>query len=172
MIELPVLFASAVAIAASLGSIAIWAPRRVVVKSVALGIFTLFLPVGFAGWSDLLSRPKPAQYEWLQGQADEAQVLAGSIEEGKGVYLWLRLPQSREPRAYAFPWDEQAARQLQEAMQEAERSGGGVRMRRPFDHSLDPREPKFYADPVPALPPKGGQELPPALRFEEPGQAA
>lgn len=172
MTDLPILFAIAVALAACLASIAIWSPRRIRIKGTALGTFALFLPLGFAGWTDLLSRPKPAEYEWLHGRAGEAVVLAGTINEGSGIYLWLRLPDAAEPRAYAFPWDEEAAEQLQQAMREAEDSGGGVRMRQPFDSSLDPREPKFYAEPVPALPPKGGRELPPPLRFETPGQTA
>jgi len=46
------------------------------------------------------------------------------------------------------------AQQLQNAMREAEENGTGLRMRLPFENSLDMREPKFYALPQPALPPK------------------
>ena len=39
-------------------------------------------------------------------------------------------------------------------------------MRMPFEPSLDPREPRFYAAPQPALPPKP-QQATPAQRFAQ-----
>jgi hypothetical protein len=166
MTNLPYLFALAVVLASCLGSIALWAPRRVAVKGTALFTFALFVPVAFAGWSDLLSRPKPVGFEWLQSQAEEAHVLAGTAREGDGIFVWLQLDGTPEPRAYRLPWDRQQAEQLQNALREAESGNGDVRMRMPFEPSLDPREPRFYAAPQPALPPKPAQPSP-AQRFAQ-----
>lgn len=154
MSGLPLLFIAGIVVALGLGSVAIWAPRRLMAKAAALGLFVLFLPLGFAGWSDLLSRPKPVGLEWLRGQADEATVLAGSIREGAEIYVWLQLDDVGEPRAYALPWNQQQAEQLQKALQDAEAGGSGVRMRLPFEPTLDPEKPRFYAMPQPMLPQK------------------
>jgi hypothetical protein len=173
MSDVPYLFALAVLIAACLGSIAIWAPRRMLAKSTALGTFALFLPLAFAGWSDLLGRPKPVEQEWLMSQTPEADVLAGTYREGVGIYLWLQMADLAEPRAYALPWSQQQAEQLQKAMREAERQGTGVRMRMPFEQSLDPRKPpQFYALPQPALPPKPPAPGEAPQRFTAPDQQA
>jgi hypothetical protein len=56
-------------------------------------------------------------------------------------------------------------------MRKAEEQGGDVRMRTPFEPSLDDREPKFYALPQPAPPPKDGDEEP-AQRYQPPGTDA
>jgi hypothetical protein len=169
MSSMPLVFAATIVLASALGTIALWAPRRLAAKLGALGIFSLFLPVGFAGWSDLLSRPKPIAFEWLQARAGEATVLAGTIQEGERIYVWLQLDGTAEPRAYELPWDREQARELQEALRSAENDGTGVRMRLPFEPSLDPEQPKFYALPQPPLPPK---DLPAqsAKRFVPPEQ--
>lgn len=169
MSSMPLIFAATVVLASVLGTIALWAPRRLAAKLGALGVFALFLPVGFAGWSDLLSRPKPIAFEWLQARAGEATVLAGTIEEGERIYVWLQLDGTAEPRAYELPWDRERARELQDALRSAENDGTGVRMRLPFEPSLDPEQPKFYALPQPPLPPK---DLPAqsAKRFVPPEQ--
>ena len=44
-------------------------------------------------------------------------------------------------------------------------------MRLPFEPTLDRREPKFYAPPQPALPPKDLAQ-PPAQIYQQPGQNA
>ena len=53
MTQLPFLFALAVILAAALASIAIWAPRRLLVRAGALACAVLFMPVAYAGLSDL-----------------------------------------------------------------------------------------------------------------------
>ena len=72
----------------------------------------------------------------------------------RGIFLWLQLDGIEEPRSYVLPWSRELAQQLQDALQEAEERESGVRMRLPFEQSLDDREPRFYALPQPALPPK------------------
>ncbi len=159
-------FGLAALAAAALASIAIWAPRRLLVRLAALAAAALFLPIGYLALADLLSRPKPASLEWLRGQTPEAQVLASSLEEGRAIYVWLRLAGVAEPRAYSLPWSRSAAEQLQQATRDAEAAGTGVVMRMPFERSLDDRQPRFYAPPQPAAPPKG-RAGGPALRVPQ-----
>jgi hypothetical protein len=115
---------------------------------------TLFLPMVYAGFAQLLALPKPVGLEWWQANAQEATVLAASLREDEAIYLWLQLKDVPEPRAYALPWHRDLAEQLQAAQREAEESQTQVQMRLPFEDSLDDLEPKFYAMPQPQLPPK------------------
>ena len=171
MTNLPYLFALAIALAALLASIAIWAPRGLGVKLAALACASLFMPVAYAGYSDLLSRPKPVSLEWWQGEAGEATVLGSQMREGQSLFLWLQLPGAAEPRAYELPWSQQMAQQLQQALDQAARNGTEARMRLPFEPTLDGREPKFYAAPQPAMPPKDLAQ-PPAQIYQQPGENA
>ena len=59
-----------------------------------------------------------------------------------------------ELRAYRLPWSIQTAQQLQTATQEGKANGTGVQMTMTGEAGLDEREPKFYAEPQPALPDK------------------
>ena len=55
---------------------------------------------------------------------------------------------------------------------EGREQGGGVKMRLPFEPSLDAQEPRFYAPPPPRLPAKPhppGNATP--FEFDSPGQA-
>jgi hypothetical protein len=121
------IFATSTAIALGLASIAVWAPRRPRVRIAALALFAAAVPLGFAGWSDLLSRPKPVALEWVISQ-DEAEVISGFGVENVGIWLWLRFADIAEPRSYELPWSRQTAEQLQKAQEEAG-EGGTVRMR-------------------------------------------
>lgn len=154
MVSLTYTFVVMVALAAVLTTIGIWAPRKLWVKAGAIGTAAMFMLVAYAALADLLSRPKPVSLEVAHRQAEEAIVLATQIREGQGIYLWLQLPGVDEPRAYALPWDQRLAQQMQSAGQEAERNGGDLMARLPFTRSLEQREPMFYAPPQEALPPK------------------
>jgi hypothetical protein len=171
MTSLTQLFVIAAILVATLSLITIWAPRRLAIKGTALATSVLFLPVSYAGLVDLLSKPKPVDLEWWQTDASEAEVLAARQVENEGIYLWLQLPDVAEPRAYVLPWNRASAEQLQQAMREAEQNGSGVRMRLPFESSIEDRERKFYAPPQPALPPKDLAEPPPQL-YQPPGRDA
>ena len=154
MIELSQIFMAATLLAVALGFVAVWAPRRPLVKFAVAGLVLAFVPLHFLALADLLSRPKPVSLEWWAAHADEATVLASTLREGHGIYLWLQLAGSDEPRAYVLPWNRALAEQLLKALAEAEEYDGQVKMRWPFEPSLDDREPKFYALPQPAPPPK------------------
>ena len=171
MTELTYLFATLAVLVGLITSISIWAPRQLWLKLGALGAATLVLPVAYAGFAHLLSMPKPVAFEWWHAHADEATVLASTVHEEEGIYLWLQLGDTPEPRAYLLPWSRDLAEQLQAARREAERQGGDVRMRAPFEPSLDNREPKFYALPQPAPPPKDGADPGPEL-YQPPGTDA
>jgi hypothetical protein len=171
MSGVPQLFVVAAALAATLGLIGIWAPRRLAIKGAALATLMLFLPLAYASLIELLSKPKPVDLEWWLSSAAEAEVVAARQVENQGIYLWLQLPDVAEPRAYVLPWDRASAEQLQRALREAEQKGSGVQMRLPFEPSLDDREPKFYALPQPALPPKDLIEPPPQF-YQPPGRDA
>jgi hypothetical protein len=171
MTDLPFLFALAAVLAAVLASIAVWAPRGLALKVGALACAALFMPVAYLGLSDLLSRPKPVALEWWLGEADEATVLGSQMREGDSLYVWLQLDGEREPRAYRLPWSQQMAQQLQQALEKAQRDGTEARMRLPFEPTLDNREPKFYAAPQPAMPPKDYAQ-PPAQVYQQPGENA
>ena len=104
---------------------------------------------------DLTGRPRLSTLELLRRDAPEADVLAADIVPDKVIRLWLRIEGDEEPLAYRMPWDQKTAQQLQEAMRQYGQEGGpGVKMKMPFEPSLDPRDPPFYAAPQPALPPK------------------
>jgi hypothetical protein len=174
MDDLVYFFVAGLAVAGLLTSISVWAPRRVVVKAAAVMLAVLLIPLGYASLASLLSRPKPVALEWLQKQAPEATVLGSSLEEGVRIFVWLRMPGAAEPRAYVLPWNQKLAQQLQDAQREAEKNGSGeVRMRTPFEPSWDNREPKFYAAPQPAMPPKdGGAPSEPATTYRHPSTEA
>jgi hypothetical protein len=158
MTELTYLFATLAVLTGVMTSISIWAPRQLRLKLGALGAAVLFLPAAYAGFLHLLSMPKPVALEWWHASVDEATVLASSLREGDGIYLWLQLSDASEPRAYLLPWNRDLAEQLQSARREAEQNDTPLQMRLPFEPSLDDREPKFYAMPQPALPPKDQAE--------------
>jgi len=165
------LFGIATALTGVLALISIWAPRRLLVKGLALSTTILFIPVAYASLVNLLSLPKPVSMEWWQTEAKEATVLGSSLREDDGIYLWLQLPEVSEPRSYVLPWDRKVAEQLQAAQREAAETQGGLKMRLPFEPSLDDREPKFYALPQPAPPEKEAPASGPQL-YQAPGRDA
>jgi hypothetical protein len=50
-------------LAAVLANISIWSPRRIWVKATALTVTVAMMPLGYASFSELLSRPKPVTLE-------------------------------------------------------------------------------------------------------------
>ncbi len=170
MNEIPTFLVPVVLLCALLASIGIWAPRRLTIKAVAVAAAVGMMPLGYAAMAALLSRPKPVKLEWWLNGANEATVLGSTMREGQGIYIYLQLDSTSEPRSYVLPWDRQLAEELQQALQEAEDNQSAVQMRLPFEPSYDDREPKFYALPQPALPPKNG--LPPPEYYQHPEQAA
>ncbi len=126
------LFAAAVAIAAMLASIAIWAPRATWIRVTAVAVTALFMPLAYAELTTLLSRPKPMDLAWFERNVDQAVVLSVSLQEGKAIYLWLRLDASLEPRYYVMPWHKQLAEKLEDTIEAAVKSNSTVVLKKPF----------------------------------------
>jgi hypothetical protein len=131
--------------------------------------FALLLAGLFFGYSDMLGRPKSTRLEVLRQPGSELKVLGSYIVEGAGIYLWLQLPDLREPRYYVLPWDEKTANGLQKAIAENNTNhGGGVVMELPYERSWEWRDPVFHPAPQPKLPEKGG--APPPTEYHAPEQ--
>lgn len=126
------IFAASVGTAALLGSIAIWAPRKTLIRTLALLAMTLFLPLAYIQYIELLSKPKPASWAWVERDVDRAEVLSVSFDEGKAIYLWLRLNGMIQPRFYSMPWRQQVAEDLEDAMTQSARDRSSVILRNPF----------------------------------------
>jgi hypothetical protein len=172
MTELTTLFAVNAALAGILATICIWSPRRAMAKIAAILTATAFLPAVYVGLLHLLSMPKPVGLEWWHAHVEEATVLASTMREDEGIYLWLQLDQAPEPRAYVLPWSRDLAEQLQAARREAESSRSALRMRLPFEASEEDLDPKFYAAPQPALPAKPDEDWEGPASFDSKGQHA
>lgn len=125
-------------------------------RLIILEILLIALLLSGVASSQLLSLPKPIGHEWLKQNVNKAIVLAVDIQEGRAIYLWLKLDDSDKPLYYSMPWDLKVALQLQRAMAEAEEMGGRLGMHSPFDYEdgLDPGEALFYPEPQAAGPPK------------------
>lgn len=149
-------FAVAALMVAALAAISIWSNHRLLLKSCAVLIVAMILPTAYMTILDLLSRPKPVSLEWASRDMSEATVIGAHLKEDDRIFLWLRVEGLDEPRYYVLPWDEQLAKQLHGARQEAEAKGTEVRVNRPFARRRLESEMMFYAAPQPAAPPKQG----------------
>ena len=172
MTDVPQYFALVALLAAGLASIAIWSPRRLLIRVGAVALATLFLPTAWAAMSDLMSRPKPIDFEWWHQAEGEATVLSSQLREGDGVYLWLQISGAVEPRSYRLPWDRKLAEDLEKARAEAEKNGTPMMMRITFERTYDKRDRKFYAMPQPALPDKPNRKGEEPAFYQRPGEEA
>ncbi len=125
-------FAGATGIAAALASIAIWAPRPTRVRVLAMVITSLFIPVIYVQLIEMLSKPKPMNFEWYERNVETAVLLGVSLREGKSIYLWLQLAGSVEPRSYVIPWNQRLAERLEDAVGDAVRRNSTIVLDNPF----------------------------------------
>ena len=149
MSMLPYLFAGVVFASLALVAIAIWSPRRIWVKGTAVCLTGVVMALGYVGYSELLSKPKPVGLEWGMGSVAEAELLGASTREGEAIYVWLQIPGLDEPRAYTMPWNREVAQQLESANREARANRPVVRVRRPFGEATRGARDQsvFYAAP-------------------------
>ncbi len=158
------IFAASIGTAALLASIAIWAPRKTPIRVLALVAMTLFMPLVYIQFVGLLSKPKPVEWAWLERDVDRAQVLSVSFDEGKTIYIWLRLNGMIAPRFYSLPWRQQFAEDLEEAMVQASRLRSTVIITTPFSkRALEQRGGVTVEIIPPALPPIKQPTLPPRV---------
>jgi hypothetical protein len=127
------IFAGATGVAAALASIAIWAPRKTSIRVAALLVAALFIPIAYVELVEMLSKPKPMSFEWLERSAAKATVLGVSLHEGTAIYMWLRLDGAMEPRYYVLPWRQSLAERLEDAIEDAVARRTGVIITKPFD---------------------------------------
>jgi len=156
MIELALYVLPSVAIMAYLTNVALRASRPVSVKVLCIVGLAGLLPITTAGFSDLMGRPKPTAIQHPAVSGNDVTVIASTMKEGVNIWLWVVSDDQEEPRAYALPWSEQAAKQLRAAESEGEREGTPVKMRQAElqEPQEETDEPMFYAAPQMPLPPK------------------
>lgn len=106
-----------------------------------------------------------ARPEWV-GHRQGIVVLSMALVEGQAIYVWTR-DGNNPPVAFALPWDEKRAEELQKALREAARRGqqahwgtqdgksgkpaSGSADGNPFAH---PHHHEFHVAPITPLPPK------------------
>ena len=160
-------FAAAMGIAAALASIAIWAPRPARVRILVVTMTLLFIPVAYVELAELLSKTKLMSFEWYYRNTDKAILLGTTLDEGKAIYLWLRLDGSLEPRNYKIPWNLRLAEKLEEAYEDTVNRNSTIVLRKPFwRRSLDEWGDLNVEVIPPPLPPQ--KNPPPAPRFFNP----
>src|SRR5258706_1646698 len=85
-------------------------------RAVIVGFFAIILGALFLGYSDMLGRPKPARLQMVRTSMQDAKIIGSYLKENEGIYLWLQLSGSDDPRYYKPPWDEKVAKALQNAI--------------------------------------------------------
>lgn len=157
-------FAGAVAIAAALASVAIWAPRPTPVRVLAIVITMLFIPVVYVQLMEMLSRPKPMDFEWYERSVKKAVLLGVSLHEEKSIYLWLRPAGAFEPRYYVVPWNVKLAEKLQKAVDSAARANSTIVLEDPFSRRSLEEWGNLNVDIIPPpTPPMKRPPMPPRI---------
>lgn len=125
-------FAAMLLIAGALGALAVWAPRRTWVRFAAVGVVMLFIPIAYVQLVELLSKPKPMEFAWFERNRSQAMVLGIDFDEGKSIFLWLRLQDETEPRYFVIPWSLPLAERLQEGLEDAVKKNSILVIKNPF----------------------------------------
>lgn len=134
--------------------------KSLLFRTILVVLFASFLPLGYSSLAELTGRPRPISLIWMKNHLIsnikelDAEVLWYVLVEGKGIYLYLRLPDKKEPLSVVLPWNQERARRLKKGMEGASGRGGKLKMKFSFEYSLDMSQPMFYETPQPAYPPK------------------
>ncbi|MBU2531527.1 MAG: hypothetical protein KKB37_02210 [Alphaproteobacteria bacterium] len=158
------LFAAALIVVAFQAAIAIWSPRIIWLRISAVAITALFIPLAYVTLTLLLSRPKPVDFAWFERNADKAAILGVSLDEGRAIYLWLRVDGDTMPGYYVLPWRQAQAEQLEDTLHAAVRSRSQVVLRQPFARKSLQEQGALSIEiiPPPSLPNKPPQ-IPPQI---------
>lgn len=151
------IFVLIVVLATGIALIAIRGNQTIVIRGGALGLTAMLMATGYAGLTELMSRPKPATLEWLRAGTSPTTVTASHLRENEAIYLWLVFKGETEPRAYSLPWNIEMARQLRRAERKAAERQSKVKMKSLRTRDGDKAEPVFHVPPRPAPPPKLAQ---------------
>ena len=166
MIDLPYGYAAVAVLLAGLAVFVIQSNRSFPFRLAGLFIAFVAILVSYAGFSDLLSRPKPVAWEIAIDDIEELEVAYADLQPGIGIHLLLRIPGIAEPRLYTLPWRQDIATELEQAMATAEAEQVPLRTSPDlFEIDLEDRERLFYATPMAGLPPKDQQRFEPT-QFE------
>ena len=166
------IFVLVVALTAILMIVGVSAPGKLSLKIISIAAAAALMPAAYLSLGELLSRPKPVWLEWAQHRLAEATLLASRLDEGKAIYLWLEIDGVAAPRAYAMPWNQQHAQELQDAQRAAAKNGSLVRVRQPFEQSLDESEQQFSEAPQPRPIPKTIPNVQPLAAGQAPQPAS
>lgn len=143
--------------------VAVWSRRDLWGRHLAAALFVLGTPAAVLGMVDAQGWAKPlwAAYE-LNGKY---RVIGTKMVIGQGIYVWLDLPRSLEPRAFSMPWDPQMASKMQEMI---DRDGDAkMLMEFKYEWSWDRNAPQFHPlPPPPIMPPKERREEAPRIEQE------
>jgi hypothetical protein len=120
--------------------------------TLAASLFCVLLVALPFGFLESAGTPKTYKLEWRD--LSDASVLSVSLDEPRAIYVWAKVPNEREPRAYVLPWDTKTAEQAQSALRQAEKNGSKVKLRPPEGSSTDNEPAMFYAEPQRPPPPK------------------
>jgi len=157
-------FVAAIAVAALLATLAIWAPRRPLVRFIALAVTVLFIPIAYLQFTEMLARPKPIAFEWFRRNVEQAQLLGASLDEGRAIYLWLRVDQDVEPRFYVMPWRQEVAEKLEDMIDNSLRNNSTIVLKKPFIRKFMEDMGDLNANIVPPpLPPQKMPTPPPQI---------
>ena len=118
--------------------------------------FSLTVGLAAALWQTSLGRPRPPLLD-----APTGTVVSFRFDEPRAIYVWMLPPGERTPTAFALPWSERQAAQLQEAAEQARRQGEPLKAQRairppgPIGFSVLAQDGvRFYPGEHIALPPK------------------
>ena len=157
-------FVATIAVAAVLATLAIWAPRAPKTRFAALLAALLFIPLGYVQLVEMLARPKPINFEWFRRDVEQAQILGASLDEGRAIYLWLRVDKDIEPRYYVLPWKQNVAEKLEDLIDNAVRNNTTIILKEPFIRKFMKDMGDLNANIVPPpLPPQKMPTPPPQI---------
>ncbi|KKM15677.1 hypothetical protein LCGC14_1693600 [marine sediment metagenome] len=145
--------------------------KSLLFRTILVILFASFLPLGYSSLAELTGRPRPISLIWMKNHliSDikelDAEILWYTFAEDEGIYLYLLLPNKKEPLSIVLPWNKKQAKRLKEGMRNAREKGGKLRMKLSFENSLDRRGQMFYELPQPTLPLKAVPGAP--LQFRD-----
>jgi hypothetical protein len=122
---------------------------------VQVGTFCLAVALAGAIWQTSLGRPRPPLFD-----APVGTVVGYRFDEPHAIYLWMLPPGGHAPTAFALPWSERQAAQLQQAAEQARKAGEPLQARGSGQHGplaafqLASQKMRFYPAEHQALPPK------------------
>ena len=140
--------------------------KSLLFRTILVILFASFLPLGYSSLAELTGRPRPISLIWIKNhiisdvEELNAEVIAYTLVEDEGIYLYLSLPGKIEPLSVVLPWDRKQAKRIRDGMKNAHSRGGKLRMRLSFENSFDRYERLFYESPQPMLPPKKVPDAP------------